>query len=619
MKNLLLILAILVPATAVFSQLYVKPNATSSTDSYIYVDNQVLFVEQVVGLTLNVNDPTTEASIYLRNQAQLVQGTTSSANSGTGLISVFQNAPDDDAWDYSVWSSPVNNPTLGASGNQKYGILRVYDTTSVITNSIVTQTYGGHNGVQDPLKISTRWLYRYPAGGPWNPISTNDEIDPGYGFIMKGVGTSNHDQNYDFRGRPNNGNMDVEVLDGKYTLSGNPYPSALDLNRLFYDSDNTEINSIRYWDEDRSVDSHYHTANKGGYGIWIPLVSDPNGNNPGAYTVAPFLNYDGGGNPSGGQTGTGSSWERRFAPIGQGFMFYGESDGTITIKNEHRKYVPEGFANNSEYRAPIGYGNNEGGKNYENLSDYGSRPNPNEVNRTPQMRIYTTFKDSHFRDMVLTFSDTASDLYDRGFDALHPMDAVGAEAYFPIGESNTPYVIQGVNFARDKQIPITFTLNQQTKFFIKAVEVINCEAYFREAFLYDNLDGTYQKITGNKSATQFLPAGVYEDRFFIVFQDLEDRMASSGVIEAIDEVKKSVEFYQNNPYKQMEIRNPDRYDIQSALIYDMAGKLVANRTNIGTENRFNISTANLADGVYIIKLTTSDNIDIDYRMIIQNR
>ena len=96
-------------------------------------------------------------------------------------------------------------------------------------------------------------------------------------------------------------------------------------------------------------------------------------------------------------------------------------------------------------------------------------------------------------------------------------------------------------------------------------------------------------------------------------------MVSSGATDAIDAVKASVDFYQNNPYKQMEISNPERYNIESALIYDMSGKLVVNKTNIGTESRFNIATSNLADGVYIIKLTTTDNIDIDYRMIIQNR
>lgn len=631
MKNLLLILAILLPATAVFSQLTVKPNATSTTDSYIYVQDEVLFVEQGINLTKNTYDATTEASIYLRNQAQLVQGTTSTANSGSGLISVFQNAPDDDSWDYSVWSSPVNNPTLngGAAGNQKYGVLRIHDSITK-TNSIVTQTHGGFNGAESPLKISTRWLYRYPVGGPFNRIYTNDEINPGYGFIMKGVGTTNHNQRYDFRGRPNNGDMTVAVLANKYTLSGNPYPSALDLNRVFYDTSdsdndgdtytgNNEINSFRFYDEDRSIDSHYYIDNKAGYGIWIPMGSNPNTTNPGAYTVAPFLNYNSTGNPSGGQTGTGSIWERRYAPIAQGFMIFGESNGNIIIKNQHRKYVVEGVSNDSQYRIQ----NNGGGeKGYEiGLGDGNPNPNQNPTteNQIPQMRIYTIFKDSHFRDMVLAFSDNATDSYDRGFDAIHPMDGVRAEIYFPIGENDDPYVIQTVPFAIDKQIPISITLNQQSKFSIQAVEVINCESMFSDAYIYDSLERTFQKFTGNQESEFILPAGVYEDRFFIVFNSLSDRMESSGVTEAIDNVKESVDFYQNNPSRQMEVSNPERYEIQSALVYDMSGKLVINKTNIGAQNRFNISTANLADGVYIIKLTTADNVDIDYRMIIQNR
>ena len=89
MKTLLLSLAMLTTTANLFAQLYITPNGASSTDSYIYVDNEVLFVEQDINLVENTNDATTEASIYLRNQAQLVQGTTVSANSGTGYISIF--------------------------------------------------------------------------------------------------------------------------------------------------------------------------------------------------------------------------------------------------------------------------------------------------------------------------------------------------------------------------------------------------------------------------------------------------------------------------------------------------------------------------------------------------
>ncbi|RLD23232.1 MAG: secretion protein, partial [Bacteroidetes bacterium] len=194
----------------VFAQLYITPNGASSADSYIYVDNEVLFVEQDINLVVNNNDPTTEASIYLRNQAQLVQGTTVSTNSGTGYISVFQDSKSD-SYDYNFWGSPVGN--MSGSGNNNFGMARVNDSLS-LTNSTVALTTVGYNGASSPLTISTRWYYR------WNPATqryvyngTGDVVPPGRGFIMKGTDVTVHidpfsdpqNQLYDFRGRPNSG------------------------------------------------------------------------------------------------------------------------------------------------------------------------------------------------------------------------------------------------------------------------------------------------------------------------------------------------------------------------------------------------------------------------------
>ncbi|MCB0457623.1 MAG: hypothetical protein KDC91_07760, partial [Flavobacteriaceae bacterium] len=110
MKNLLLLLITFAYANSLHAQLYVTPNATTSTDSYIYVNDQLLFVEQDVNLVQNTNDINTRASIYLRNDSQLIQGATASSNSGTGLLSVQQNTPNDDSWDYTYWCSPIGNP-----------------------------------------------------------------------------------------------------------------------------------------------------------------------------------------------------------------------------------------------------------------------------------------------------------------------------------------------------------------------------------------------------------------------------------------------------------------------------------------------------------------------------
>ena len=84
MKSLLLLLAMLITSSTVFSQLYVQPNG--STDSYVYVKDEVLFVEQDVNLVLNTNNTSTQASIYLREGAQLIQGITAVYKYSQGML-----------------------------------------------------------------------------------------------------------------------------------------------------------------------------------------------------------------------------------------------------------------------------------------------------------------------------------------------------------------------------------------------------------------------------------------------------------------------------------------------------------------------------------------------------
>jgi hypothetical protein len=617
--------------STVFSQLYVRPNGgIGGTDSYVYVTDEILFVEQDVHLMDN-GAGTTRASIYLRDGGQLIQGTTASANNGTGLLSVRQNTPDDDAWDYTYWCSPVGNPTLGggSAGNKNFGIQSYFDVTGLTTATQAGFTYA-FNGIISPLTISRRWIYTHETPGTeaeshYNFRGHGYNIPAGSGFTMKGVGTTNHNQNYEFRGRPNNGTFSYTVaapVSGvpQMTLAGNPYPSAIDLAMVV---NTNPVSTIWFWDEDRGIDSHYYIDNRGGYGAWIP-----GGGGGGAYTPANFQEWDAsGGSGGGGMGGPGGSYERRFSPIGQGFMLIGTANSTATIDNSMRVFVQEGLLNNSEFRGAEYIDPSDGFTNdsenidpsngLDNNDPYnldpsiGINPGVEVDDRWPQLRLVTEFKDSHSRIMLLMFHETSTDGFDHGMDGHHPMDAT-SEAYFPI--DGEPYVIETVPFEIGKAIPIAFMLEQQFYFSLTAVEEININ---KEAYLWDSLNDTSQLITDGYNAVLNLDAGTYEDRFFIVFKDQRQSRAEEGSL-AINELKGSVEFFQNNNVKQLEVSNPDRYDIVSAQIFDMSGKLVINRSDIGNQSSFTFSTARLSDGVYLVKLTTVDNLDIDYRMVIYN-
>jgi hypothetical protein len=603
------------------AQLYVTPNGVTSTDSYVYVSDEVLFVEQDVNLVANTNDPNTEASIYLRDEAQLIQGATASSNSGTGFISVYQDS-NSDSYDYNFWASPVGNPNLAGSGNVNFGVLNFYDANTV-TQSDQTLVTAGYNGSPSPnLTISRRWLYKRPAGAGYQAIYSNYAVPAGMGFTMKGVGVSPAggspfidpmNQNYDFRGRPNNGTIAVGVMANESTLSGNPYPSAIDLNLFYNDPDNGEIQELRFWDEDRSINSHYYIDNKGGYGTWVPGVSPYI--TGGTYVVPPFLNYDNGGNPSGGQMGSGQMIDRLYAPIGQGFNIFADiaGDGLVYYKNSHRIYETESGSPFSNFRGAQGTNPTNNGPD----PAIAVEPNP-YAEYPPTLRIHNIFGESHFREMLLVLSPQSTDGYDRGLDARHPMDGAIAEAYFPITDDKgtLPYVIQTVPYEIAKRVPLNFEIDQQTPVRVIAAEEINLPS---KVYLWDSVGNTYQEITNGNSANLQLHQGNYENRFFLVFRGGPDITPPSPAAARSIEVTANVDFFQNNRVAELEVSNPEGYDIKSASIFDMSGKLVLNQQDLGNSTRFTFSTSNFSDGVYIVKLTTTDNIVIDYKMTVYNK
>lgn len=595
MKNLLLSVIMLFIVSVVQAQLYVSPSASS--DSYIYVKDEILFVEQDINLVSNTT-VTQESSIYLRDDAQLIQGLSAGANSGTGSLSVLQNTPDSDRFDYTYWCAPVGR-NVGAAGNVNFGanLLNQYQTTLSSNKALFTSAA---DGIENPLTISRRWIYTHLRGledeASYTRVGNSWAMPAGIGYTMKGVGTSNHDQVYDFRGRANNGNINVTVYQDEWTLSGNPYPSAVDLNWLFWDGDNTELTEFRYWDEDHDVNGHDYSENRGGYGIWVPGAYDAGTTNLGIYTLPTFTQWESGGTNN-GSGAPGVHYERRMAPIGQGIMFVADANGTVTIKNSHRRYVQEGAT--SQFRGPIG----------------ATIGNIDESNYLPQIRINTYFGESHGRQMVLLFSEETTDGYDRGFDGQSPMDAT-SEVFFPVDKKGElkPFVINTIPFEVQKAVPVTFNLNAQHTVKMEGVDQKKLRT---PVYLFDRVSNALQEISNGQIATVFLNAGLYENRFFIVFQDPGVQPTISRTL--IEEFKAAVSLFQNNPVKQLEVSNPEGQDIKEISIYDMSGKLVLHQKNLGKSTQMAFSTANFSDGVYLVKMNTQDQITIDYKINVFNK
>src|SRR5690554_3123389 len=660
MKNILLGTALLLTANGAMAQLTVKPNGTDP--SYMYIKDQVVYVESDINLTVNPGTDY-EASISLRDGGQLIQGDhATSTNSGDGYLSVQQKTEPTNAYAYDHWASPVgNSQDLGGTpGDINFGVGSIYqplggpDDLSLEdgTRAQQAQTTPLRNGFRDPdngntLTISTRWLYTrlYPLTeeeDAYQRINSNNAVPAGYGFTMKGVHEgpqptedrggpeSDHEEIYEFRGRPNSGTFNIPVqgpdspgnnpnVPQRMTLSGNPYPSALDLNWVFWDTDNEDkLDAFYYYDADRTVGSHFYSDKSYGFASWVPGPYDPTGYQDGNYTEATFYIWNKFGYASGGNTNTNNKTATRIAPIGQGIMFAGSSSGTVQIKNSHRRFIKEGTY--SVFHRPAANGDafatSEG-----HTGDSSSSTLSNAVhtldNRTPQLRLYVVFDDALTRDLLLAFNNQATDGFDRGFDAPSPM-AMESDAFYPIQRNDhlMPFVINGTNYSHDKRIPIAFTLDKQRKINVMVAEEIRKP--YREVFLYDSFEHRYWVLTQEelRGISFNLPAGDYLDRFYIVF----DRETFGGRMnpDDVSTFKAQVDVFQNNPNQQLEIKNPHNYDIKSMNVFDMTGKLVIAEKNLGERGYYSFPTGNLSDGVYIVKMTTTSDMQIDYKVVVMN-
>ncbi|WP_086453913.1 T9SS type A sorting domain-containing protein [Flavobacterium sp. FPG59] len=588
------------------AQLYVSPN------SYVFATNEVVYVKEQVELNA------TTSNFYLRDSAQLLQGTTTnSGNSGLGNLSVYQEGSTNN-FHYNYWCSPVGS-SLATVGNSAFSITQLKDVTSLtgFNNPVILAT-NNYNGTASPLAIAPFWVNKLIGSsnyGNWTAVGGAGTLNAGEGFSMKGTSGTNaitvngvqnnpgSKQRYDFRGKPNDGTISIPVGALQFTLTGNPYPSAIDLAAFLIEQ--TNCTGIAYfWEQDKTVNSHYIADYKGGYGTYSPIARGGTG----IYVPATFFSYDGSGNP-GPSTGVGTAFERRFSPIGQGFMIDGVVNGAVEMKNSYRIYVKEGVANNSQFEKSTNNPKTNTEKDYlskiKSISGFDYKTV--SVAPTPQIRLNTLMNNQGVRQLALAFVPEATDGPDRAMDAMSSSENSPADVYFLI--NNIEYIINATNFDINKKIPIGFRNTKTAIYKITVKDIINFPDV-DAIFLHDKVKDTYHDIK-NSFHEMELPAGKNNTQFEITFKD-NKTLDVDGV------AKEDFIVYQNNPLKSLTISNPNGLELASCGVYDVAGKLIFTQEDLGDQASYSFSTASYGDGIYIVKLTTKDNKVFGKKVIIKN-
>ena len=612
MKTLFIVTGILIQKS-VIAQMYVSPN------SYVFASNEVVFINQQ--LELNATD----SNFYLRENGQLLQGSTEAgANRGIGSLSVFQEGSTNN-FQYNYWCSPVGG-NIAAAGNSPFGITQLKDIVNLTSSNNSTPLgMNNYNGTATPFAIAPYWINKLVASSTyssWIPVGTASSIKAGEGFTMKGTSGTNtttvngvmnnpgSKQRYDFRGKPNEGTIAINVLNLQYTLTGNPYPSAIDLKLFLLGATNT-TGIAYFWEHDKTANSHYIDNFRGGYGAYSPLGGDINGadGNMGVYTPATFYTYDGNGNQVTDLGSSGNVFERRFCPIGQGFMLDGIADGIVEMKNSYRVFVKEGNENFSQFERSTNSNKTKSTNEFlpkiQSVSGYDYTKT--NTKPAPQIRLNALLNNQGIRQLVLALVPNATDGVDHAMDAMVAGDNAGIDIYFSLNESE--YVIDARPFTIDTKIPIGFKNTNQANFKITVQEILN----FTEAeniYLHDKNTDLYHDIK-NDIYELTLPGGVNNTQFEITFKNKitlgeEDLAVENFVV------------FQNNNAKNLTIKNPFQLDIATCNLYDIVGKLIFSKKDLGMDATYNFSTSGLSDGIYFVKIATDDKIELGKKIIIKN-
>ncbi|WP_130736400.1 T9SS type A sorting domain-containing protein [Flavobacterium sp. J27] len=619
------------------AQMYVSPN------SYVFVNDAYVYVAQDVNLDNNGN-------FYLRNKSQLLQGNTAtSLNSGLGNLSVFQEGTSNN-YGYNYWCSPVGVPAASV-GNASFGITRLFRPTAITTSSAATILPASSlNGVSSSssLSIAARWVYKYVQSnqyGQWAYVGDNSSLNAGEGFTMKGVSGSDtvvadsnegvannpgNNQRYDFRGKPNEGTISIPVgtLAGpdypNRTLTGNPYPSAINLNLFLLENSGYTVNystgaysltgspvingNAYFWEHQKPATSHYVSQYVGGYGVYV--ANGATAFSPGTYTSPTWNTYNGDGTPNTTGSSAGSAYVRMFTPVGQGFKVQGVAVGNAQMRNRYRAFVKEGVASNSQFErnanATLSSGNWDEIPNVANV-DYTQF----SKGQVPQFKIHTIMNDEYTRETALAFNNYATDGYDIGLDAITPEANLPRDMYFPL-DADKQFVISTMTFDIDKKIPVAFKADVQTLFNVTVNELINFDLA-NEIYIHDKEANLYYDIK-NSFFSVTLDPGVYKTRFEITFK------SNTATLDLDDNaVVNSFQVYQNNDNQQLTIFNPLQKDIQSINLFDVTGKMVVSKRNLGNSEEIQVVTSGLSDGVYFVKLATQDNLQIDKKVSITRK
>ncbi|SHL76794.1 DUF7507 domain-containing protein [Flavobacterium chilense] len=512
----------------------VSPNQpfTGDTTGCSLTINPGVIVTIPTGVTLTItNAVTTNGQLIFENNSSLIQ-TTNTTN--TGNITYKRIAPKIRQADFVYWSTPVNPQKL----------------INVSPNTLSDKYYGND-------------------GMNWVQTDRNTNMVVGKGYIIRGPesysNTAKQDYEASFIGVPNNGDLLGESLNSdKYYLIGNPYPSALSVDKLI--DGNTILNGTVYlWTHNTPVNPvGYYQYNTNDYASY---------NRTGSIRTAA---------PTGNIAGNNNDKPNGFIAAGQSFFVSTLYSGQVIFKNSMR----EGGTNNNQFFKPA----------------QAAKETGLEKNR---IWLNMTNTEGAFKQLLVGYVEGATNNYENKFDGIS-LDGNPYLDFYSIVNTDK-FAIQGraLPFADTDLVALGYRTTIDGDFTISIDEVdgkMNNQAIYIE----DKTTGIIHDLK-QSNYTFKTTTGTFTDR--LVLRYTNKTLGTGGFENIEDGILVSVKNKVLNVISSKE-------NIKEITLYDISGKQLYSKNKVGsTELKIqNISSGNQ---VLLVKITLNNEFTTTKKIIFE--
>ena len=545
------------------------------------------------------NDTQIQVSSYLRldgqldlqGESQLVQSIGSDLDvQSAGFIERDQQGKAE-VYSYNYWSSPVS-PQNTTANNTDYSVSQVlFDGTDPINPLPITFSSTGYDGTNTtPITIADYWIFKFVNQpddyGNWfnGHIRSTGTLSVGEGYTQKGSGTTALSQNYVFKGKPNNGTIQLTVGANNLYLVGNPYPSAIDGHKFIADNvltveaagdvigSGTSTGALYFW-EHWGGNSHalaeyqggFATMNLAGGTIAIP---DPDVSVIGGGTVIP----------------------QRYIAVGQGFFVQGSPSGGVVEFNNSQRVFEREIDGNSVFIKT------------SQVTPIAPRPE-DDIER---MYFRFTTPEGPQRQLLLALKEGLTQGIDYGYDA--PLiDHQLTDCYWKVEEERL--VIQSIGSIEEElELPLEIKMGNEGVCKFEAEDISGLPTNVTAYFVDELLEKTTRLVVDEPVVFE-LTTGDYEDRFFIKFKvDEKDE---------IIQIAEDLIAYYLISERSIILESQKAFTASDIRLYNLLGQQVYQYDQDFNESTRVSLPTNLNTGVYLVKFVLNNAKEMSKRVIIK--